>query len=87
MEFLAIKLLAPRHSLTFVYTHSFYGRVPFDDSLKPACLRENSDQPQYVWRYESLVPILENYVLSPASTKNTLASDTIRRPNENLPTK
>ena len=52
VEFLVIKLLVPRHSLTSVYPHSSHSLVPsdFDGLFKPAWLQRNSDRPQYVRR-------------------------------------
>ena len=79
VEFLATKLLAPWRSLTYVYPQSVHSLVPSDfrGSLEPAWLRGDSDQPQYVRRNESPVPLLAKDVPSPPSTKNAPALDTI----------
>ena len=89
VEFFAIKLLAPWRSLTSFYHCSFSRLVPsdFGGSSKSAWLREYSDQPQYIRHIESIAPLLKSDVPSRPSTKNVPASDTIQRPNDNLPTK
>ena len=89
VEFLATKLLASWRSLTSLYPRNSHSIVPsnFGGSLEPSWLRGNSDQPKYVRRNESLVPLLKKDCPSPSSSHNAPGSDTTRGPNENLPTK
>ena len=71
VELLAIKRLAPWLSLTSVYPYSSHSLVlsGFDRSPYPSGFWRNSDQPQYVRRNKTLVPLSENDILSLPSLK------------------